>query len=1400
MSTAVAPLKTRDPPATPNYEKPASSTMITPSPSKSKFGRIGLSRTLSRDKAACEFYKEDEHLVEGDLPSLGVTSIPYMKPSSIHSSDRPDAAIVTPNSRSATPVVKNKSQSQKKGRRLFQRRKEENVTIEAPMLSPETKRKHKVFWSQMDLKDDYTSDDNSARDKEEEMPDDELRDLTMERRKKSLQKDVEQVEYDAPVRTHDIITILTDMCSDCGWTKMKNNDQSNSSQGVKPDYVRHTARALDEDVEGYPVDRTKAIFDQDETYSKCDDEESVPHRATMESSSLGQSKTAYYTDAYENTAIEVEYYDAGVPDDEVDDDPPPYDGFLQLDNSGDVSAFVRPQDRAMSDINGHSNYADNIGYPILKSKSWAAPDRNAYLQAMAKKAKEDFIQKRAAEQARAIQEFKSLDTSMNRGKKNGQGIASSDSVHLRQDHNVLSNDRGSGVSSRGVDDTKYNHSSPSSVAEFPHGSLSSSFVNDVSMDVSSDIGPRNPFPLGLKKVKSEIPQSSAKSALFNVRKPKFNKFGSDSPKRVVSRSTERVDAPYEIESKGSILSLGKKKKVKRGQFFEVDDGSDSEVNKSADVALRSSHEGSSLIMKDRPDDDIFDFEDSNQTQVRNLNAPLSTIKLDPREDSCDVSVLGSLAGNGDGGTVFSSRSMYTTGTNATNWSTSTRRRHRGAAKQRLSETKAENQRPSGWLESIKAAAEKNNCRWDPKLGWIDYVEPKDEERDEPRQNNQRIGRLKTPKFQGARRNKRSDDESSCGDSQSCSTELPFPSKWERAREEMVRNDDGTASAVTEVASNKILKPIERHQADRPNGIDNQFELGAVETIVEDAEENFDSDNKSDSHSNPDISGASNSSNEEESTQIPEKGKLFEWVGKIEENENTSNSVGGEHSEKNVSSVKSDTVRKKLSSGSVHDASENIKNASQESDPDEFGQNSGSFDFSATDSAKDVNEDVIEILEDDGFKVIKESRGMGFEQKKKKSSHITQELNEVGEQMSSLVEKYQFKGDKTLFGASRSVMSSSSVSSKAKDWLEKIEKNKNQGVKPYGTVERSKSALFVSAVDDDSTFEYQTNKGATGDHDTIFDFIESSNGKAYARKVEEKSAPHFAKSNTKTIAQSESVSGITSSSDTSEVGQKNSNRYGSFLSRLQACTSPMFEDDDRARSMPQAHLAFMKKSAETQDNRLMKMIKNQALCGNTNNIDESVRSGLPPMTPSSLGSGTQGRSKVASNYLQAIQERSKNGSNFENGDSGDMKRVNSTPSTSSSNSESWQKFLEKRNKALASSTNRTNSDLSSNSKAAEDYARSKVQEVIKRISKDKSGEHFDTSRRAQSAARIRPPSSSSVLPPRSLSAGRSHQPPNSQIPSVNRNSDAAANDAEDLAAAKVEAMMNMMSNTSMEGEI
>jgi hypothetical protein len=1191
------------------------------------------------------------------------------------------------------------------------------------------------------------------------------------------------------------------MCADCGWTKVK-NEESRSSAGIKPDYVQQTPRSfLGHNDEMYAVDRTKAIIDQDESYSRID-EDSLPSRATIDSSSLVRSKTAYHTDAYENTAIEVEYYDAGVPDDEIDDDVPPYDGFLQLDNSGDVAAFVRPQDKAMSDINVASN-SDNVAYAISKSKSWSAPDRNSYLEAMAKKAKEDFIKRKNAGLDPALREFKDVDNTVDTSRENGRRVPSSITENSHQGYNGQINPMGD-ISSHNNDERKINYKSPCSVVEFPCIEASS-FVNDDSIEIASDVGPRNSIPLGLKKVQSEIPRSSSKSAFLRIRKSTFKKVGLDSPRRISSISDGMRDDPYNIESKGSILSLGRKKKVKDGKFYEIDDGSQSDENKSTETGSPPFFDNKSKQIESRPGDDIFDFEDSSHSPVMPKSAPISTVRLDPREDSCDVSILGSLAGNGDGGTVLSSRSMYTTGTNATNWSTSTRRRHRGAAKHRLSEAKDDNERPTGWLESIKAAAEKNNYRWDPKRGWIDYVEPKDEASDESKVATQRIGRLKPPKFKGTERSMRNDDESSCADSRSSSTILPFPSKWQKDREEMLRTDDGAASAVTEVASNKILKQNKKQLHSLSKDVSVQLELGVTETIVEDSDENFDSDNKSDSRNDSqnnsrdiaNMTGSSNSSEEIESDNIPEKGKLFEWVGKIDQEHNLRGKVEDTSKETKLLAEKYNEVGKVVTSNVLPDIPENNKNSSQESDADEFGQNSGSFDFSVTDSAKDMNEEVVENLEDDGFKVIKDSKGMGFEHKKKKSSQIGHGLRQVSEQMSSLMEKYNPKDTASITDASRAVTNSNSVSSKAKDWLEKMEKSNSRDLKGSNSVGASKSTLFGSAVNDSTKFEYNTSEVVSEENDTLFDFNESSNEKAYTRKVEEEPAPYFMKPPNKIPTLNESISGLTSASGVSELGQNNTSRYGSFLSRLQACTSPAFEDDAPIKSMPRAHLAFMRNSAENQDNRLINMIKNQAFCGSTDNTDESVKNvGLPPRKPTNLSASAKGRSNVASNYLQAIKEKSQNQSGMENVAPDNLKRVNTISSTSSSNSESWQTFLEKRNKALASSTSR-NSDVSSSSKAAEEYARTKVQEVIKRISKDKAGEQLDDSRRAQSAARTRPPSNTSSIP-RSLSTGRVRAPSNSLLPSANRDNVAKA--AEDLAAAKVEAMMSMMSNTSLEGEI
>lgn len=1460
-------------------DEPWPSTQVTPSPAKkeSKFRHLGISKSMSRDKAACEFYKEEDNLADGDLPTLGAPSnSSYMRPSAVHSIDNPVLVVSPPKNqtRSVTPKSQNKD---KRGRGRFRKRKGEasdvvrkrtgdEVTIEARRLSPESKRKHKVFWSQMDLNDGNSSTEDEGfpdkvPDTPDDLPDDEkqdLRDLHNASKVRTINRGAEVVEHEDGGTAHGIITLLTDMCADCGW-----RDDKKAVKESNPDYVRHSSPSTPMD-EPIVAVRTRAIIDDDaddDGSLSLQDDASLPSKTTLETdqskaivdthqpkvkrkSSTATSKSAYHTDAYENTAIEVEYYDAGVPDDElVEYNAEPeleytgarqqeLEGFLQLDTSGDVSTFVRPENnKAASDIVFNAA-AEKGGYMMSKSKSWSVPDKSAYLQAMAKKAKEDFAKKKNAEQKSIIASVLGEEEKQHQQQQQQQQLnetyeknlpsapSGSDSLlRMSRSFEDFASPR-SAFSSNTKETEASNFLSPSGVSEFD---LS---VADRSGDIeiTSDVGSGSNKPLLLKKVQSDLPPSSARSikqtrfASLKTLKPGFTRIDR-------SEKQQGLDTSYDMDSKGSSRSFRKKKKGKAGDFFEIDDVEQGEENDiyvkpfNGNVVDRPNNDIFQFDdeKKDsRSNDDIFDFDDDGEDHIVNDSTPLPSVKLDPKEDSCDVSMLGSMA-QGDSATVFSSRSMYTAGTNASNWSTSTRRRHRGAAKHRISEADVDGKRPSGWLESIKAAAEQSNRRWDPKIGWIDYVEPDDKQEEEEVQlNTGRIGRLKTPNFKGSGKGSNyDDDDSTRSDSRSASSQaLPFPDKWEKDRKRMLRNFDEGASAATEVVSNKPRKQNGNKQvAQEVSDVRIEFDLGAEDTIEECSEEESDSDNKSDSlDPAQEIKPGHFSVYSVDAPAIPEKGKLFGWIGDI-------GSGAG-------AALHNDGPKSKVARSSSGLAEK--KSFGQESDGDDFGQADGSFDFSATDSAKDLNADSPGSFEDDGFEVIRESKGMGFdhkmvsspvkkelqelevkmsalelEKKKIKPSRISKELQEVGEKMTGLVER-----PSTIRGyvseADRSVMSSNSMTSKAKDWVKKVQEDKKKIPKSTHS-----AALFVSAVDDDSTFEYKKRDVDVDvdDNDTLFDFDDPKVPKAYNRKNGEKSAPAFVKpeksdrgySTKREKNFSEVISEMTSPSEASGSNPGNA-KYGSFLSRLQACASPVFEENERGQSMPQAHLAFLRNSAkDSQDNGILSMIKNQTLCGSTDNVQESDTAGLPPRVPSNAGSETPRGSNVASTYLQAI--KGKTGSTREWGiqkkGSDGMTRVSSITSNSSSKSESWQKFLDKRNAALASGGS-IKSDASSTSKAAEEYASAKVDEVINKITREGTEYSFDGSKRAKSAARLRPPSSNNSMP-RALSTGRVRPLPSKSTSQSLRKND-AAKAAEDLAAAKVEAMMSMISNSHLEGEI
>lgn len=1423
------------------------STNTTPSTARSRPNRIGFKKSMSRDKAACEYYSEEADLADGDLPSLGrppsPTSIPYMKPSAIHSSE---SRVVSPsptNNRSNTPVLTNKSKKGK-GKSFRRKWKEEEVTITAPILSAEAKRKHKVFWSQMDSDDSDgedgdngngtgtgTGNDNGVSKRSKSQ----MQNGEAPHRGRTLTRRSEQVEDDEGV-THGIITVLADMCSDCGWNGSK--DEEGKEKNVKPDFQQRSLPTSSFATSGttsrsFDYNQNPSMVDDEESMERYDDNDdddsSMPSKGTLDTNHAPKKKTAYHTDAYENTAIEVEYYDSGVPDDEIDN----LDEILQLDTSGDVSAFTTPQGKAASEAGagGQTLTAETGGYLMDKSKSWSMPDKNAYLQAMARKAKDDFrknkVEKRELDVTIEVEEsdddesiegiLGELEKKPMETNNNLEAISSFssypdlppdptgsyESLAFRKSRSLNFVSPGSNFTAETEDVMKNDYTSPAGVTEFP----ADVDFNIMSSKSSSDVGGRNLEPFALKKAQSDLPATNSpsnRSLSFNIRKK-------DSRTRGVSPGSYRTssDSPYKSQSTGSILSLGKKKKSKGAMFVQIDDDEPTHRNEAISSERSMPIPNLQVEMPEpehRPADDIFDFDESFE-----MKAPVSGVRLNAYDDSCDVSVLGSLITNAADVSVYTSA---TNATNGTNLSTSTRRRHRGAAKNRIAEEDADKLRPSGWLESIKAAAEKNQRRWDPKIGWVDYVDSDFQEETESRDI--RIGRLKAP---FAKRSNGGENGStrSQNDDQSATSNVPFPSNWERDRDDMI-SVDGAATAATEVVSNKL-----RHKKEKfvpvleDTGVAIQFNLGAEDTIQEEDEQESDDDNISEVYEEP---VSKSEVHAEESAETPdlgidsrehfndtvEKDDLYDWIG-------TSNENYDDAIEENLPDTKYETTMEesqlhtisetplprenKVEEGDVEMPEEDAykylpsptfskpnfspvqghgKNANQDSFGDDFEGNNGSFDFVGgdNDNVKDEAEGVSGSF-DDGFKVIKNSRGVGFDQKKLKPSRISRDLEKVGDQVSDLVDRSPvFKNDRSAFIADRSVASTNSVTSKAKSWMKKVEAEKKGVPKPL------ESPIFVSAADDNSTFEYKKDDQRNDENDSLFNFEKTGKPKAYVRKRGEKAAPPFVKKSDHSVDHNETMSEITTPSEASNSASAfDSRNHGSFFSRLQACTSPVFEEEgeklSNTNSMPQAHLAFLRNT----ENGFTDMIK----CGTPKSVDD--RNGLPPRTPSAAGAGTKVKTSLASTYLEAIKQKTGSPSEWGSGKPPEsLERTSSSNSTSSSKSESWQKFLEKRNKALATSSARR-SNASSGSKAAGEYAAAKVNEIMTKISNEDEKDNSTS---------LKPPSGNTRIP-RSLSAGRGR---NSLGKLGTR--DEAAKAAEDLAAARVEAMMAMMSDSTLEGEI
>jgi hypothetical protein len=439
-------------------------------------------------------------------------------------------------------------------------------------------------------------------------------------------------------------------------------------------------------------------------------------------------------------------------------------------------------------------------------------------------------------------------------------------------------------------------------------------------------------------------------------------------------------------------------------------------------------------------------------------------------------------------------------------------------------------------------------------------------------------------------------------------------------------------------------------------------------------------------------------------------------------------------------------------GELNEAgSDTAESTSIDDDEEEFNTGMNSFDFS--DNGKQEAS-----YEEDGFKVI-----------------------DSPAQISGFEEQHE---EEVLCDDEKSVKSSCSMmSTKAKEWRNKIEEKKRSQSSqraeiPFEEPNHGHSNIFVSAGDDNSTIEFREKPKIlhVDEDDTLFDFgnEQSVLQPAILPKPVEKRSEKYEKVRIKKERKNSSrgrrsrhspvVSDDMSEITTPTVGLNKQD--STFFDRLQSCTTEAVgrcEDGRRGSGLPTAHLQFMRNAttdvngtSRTQDNRgggLMNMLTSTALCGSSETVEE----------PEYEKPQRKSRGNFASNYLEAIN-------------SGKATSSSSVVSSSSTQSATWQRFLDKRNAALSSKRSST-TDVS---KAAREYAAQKVNEIANRG-------NYENSKRS-----LRPPSSSesrTLGSKPSFSRRRANLTPEEMMSKRD-----AAKAAEDLAAARVEAMMAMTPRT------
>lgn len=824
-------------------------------------------------------------------------------------------------------------------------------------------------------------------------------------------------------------------------------------------------------------------------------------------------------------------------------------------------------------------------------------------------------------------------------------------------------------------------------------------------------------------------------------------------------------------------------------------------------------------------DDVDHMEERLKSQILGSSpASQTTTRVDMDMDLDMTTYLNSteVMSNYGGSTVHdhlsvvSGKSYKTTGTTGTNYTTSTRSRRPGVAKHRIAVEKTKEKTPNkaGWQESIEAAAAQTGRVWDPEKGWIDYIDPNDLVAETEMQSDSE--KIHIP-LDSLKRGQLGFPEQPHLDANGEPVKVPFPSQWKKERSAMLEGGSESQEWVDSMkaATAKMKKDGKQWDPERGwVGPDNKgiaspgrYDNGLISVKHESDTQDFGmADSESGRYMQIGDSGSVNSHYGVRSRSttpsglknVPVstgEGSVRRGTGPVDLDETPDEVFGtGNKSIPKLKGSEKDTspVRGRRASQNKEREPDSASSGRDKQTPQEGSSPSRGREATESEKSSKVRSPPkwLSPREDDPAVFSEVESSVSVSSVKAKARYWERRASESSPQ------ELGQNGEFVAVPTRRASESTAQELGKNSEWKTFLAR-KVRGETPTGA-----KGGGAGEDDRDSLFDFPTSEGA-------FPTAPISNLSPIRKRGEydDEGAPSE-------VAPSESSSIAVQPT--------------SFLERLQACAAPITtkatacaapiatkatecaapiiprnkegEATCDATSMPLAHLNFMKTNPAVsgQSPRKSKFVPPN-LCGRPDIIQEeeedeeeisAVKESESPKKsksiplPSSLSKKSDDVSSVISDqafgaksaYLESIAMKAAVSSGSKR--SKRKSRSGSDVSSSTSrHSDKWQKFLEK--KASPSATSPRDGDVS---KAAQKYASDRVDEMMQTMAKRSPSDSFK-SRPMEEATGGFPVVGSKSATPRSQPKSKT------------------ALAAEDLAAARVEAMMKALSSKKLdEGEI